>query len=368
MADSFRFADELGPQKTVSIYQPSAGLKAIVVIDNVAAGPAIGGTRMAPDVTQEECFRLARAMTFKNAVAGIPHGGAKSVIVGDPGMPAEEKEKLIRAFAFAIRDLADYIPGPDMGTNELAMAWIRDENGRAVGLPRVVGGIPLDEIGSTGYGLSVAAKVAEEFGGPKLKGARIAIQGFGAVGKHAAKYLAESGSVLVAVADSRGTIADSDGLDVSKLIALKDEGGAVTEYENGRKSISEDIVGVDCDILIPAARPDVIHMENVDNIKARLVLQGANIPATSDAEMRLHERGILCIPDIIANAGGVITAAVEYQHGSQAAAMEMTATNIERNTREVLRMAADGNVLPRQAAQMLARQRIESAAATRRFK
>ena len=134
------FADALGPSKVVLLHEPVLGLRGAVVIDNVAAGPAIGGLRMAPGVSVEECFRLARAMTFKSAAAGLPHGGGKAVIQADPKMPAAAKERLIRAFACAIRDLTDYIPGPDMGTDERAMAWIKDEIGRAVGLPPEIGG------------------------------------------------------------------------------------------------------------------------------------------------------------------------------------------------------------------------------------
>ena len=136
-------------------------------------------------------------MTFKNAIAGLRHGGAKSVIVADPAMPTEQKEEIIRAFAQAVGEITDYIAGPDMGTNETAMAWIMDEIGRSVGLPREIGGIPLDEIGVTGFGLSIAAEVAEEFSGVELDGARVVLQGFGAVGKHAARFLSESGCVLV---------------------------------------------------------------------------------------------------------------------------------------------------------------------------
>lgn len=172
MEQPFTFADDLGPEKVVYIYEPRVALNAIVVIDNTAVGPAIGGTRMGKDVSAEECFRLARAMTFKNSAAALPHGGAKSVIFGDPSMPAAEKERLVRAFAAAIRHLTDYIPGPDMGTNETAMAWIRDEIGRSVGLPRELGGIPLDEIGATGYGLVIAAEAAEDYSGVSLKGAK----------------------------------------------------------------------------------------------------------------------------------------------------------------------------------------------------
>jgi glutamate dehydrogenase (NAD(P)+) len=123
-AEMFRFADDLGPAKIVHIYEPSTGLKAVVVIDNVAAGPSIGGVRMAPDVSVDECFRLARAMTLKNAAAGLAHGGGKSVIFGDHHMPVADKERLIRAFACAIGDLKNYIAGPDMGTDETCMAWV----------------------------------------------------------------------------------------------------------------------------------------------------------------------------------------------------------------------------------------------------
>ena len=127
-------------------------------------------------------------MTWKNARPGLPHGGGKSVIFGDPRMPREEKEQVIRAFANAIRDITDYVPGPDMGTDELCMGWIKDETGRAVGLPDALGGIPLDQIGATGFGLAPRVDVARSFIGLELKGARVAVQGFGAVGKHAARF------------------------------------------------------------------------------------------------------------------------------------------------------------------------------------
>ena len=231
MQDMFRFADEFGPGRIVHIYRASLGLKAIVVVDNTACGPAIGGVRMAPDVSVEECFRLARAMTWKNAAAGLPHGGGKSVIFADPRMPAADKERVIRAFAGAIRDVGDYIPGPDMGTDEQCMGWVKDETGRAVGLPAAVGGIPLDEIGATGFGLTASVDIAREFIGLELKGARVAVQGFGAVGKHAARFLAEQGCVLVAASDSRGTLADPAGLDIAALIALKEAGEPLRAHD-----------------------------------------------------------------------------------------------------------------------------------------
>ncbi|MEN8176270.1 MAG: Glu/Leu/Phe/Val dehydrogenase dimerization domain-containing protein, partial [Pseudomonadota bacterium] len=145
MEDCFAFADELGPSKIIHVQEPSIGLRAILVVDNVAKGPSIGGVRMAPDVSTGECVRLARAMTFKNSAAGLPHGGGKAVLFGDPRMPAADKEPLIRGLAQALRSMEDYIFAPDMGTDEQCMAWVKDEIGRVVALPREVGGIPLDE-------------------------------------------------------------------------------------------------------------------------------------------------------------------------------------------------------------------------------
>ncbi len=363
----FRFADDLGPQKILHIYEPGLDLKAILVVDNVAAGPSIGGTRMAPDVSLEECVRLARAMTLKNAAAGLPHGGGKSVVFAHPSMPASEKELVMRAFAGAIGDIADYIPGPDMGTDEQCMGWVRDEIGRAAGLPREIGGIPLDEIGATGFGLAAAANVAKDYCGLDLSGARVAVQGFGAVGQHAARFLAEQGAVLVAAADSAGTLSDPNGLEIGALVALKADGKRLTDATEGEKQDREAIIGVDCDIWVPAARPDVLHEGNVEQVKARIILEGANIPATEAAERYLHERGVLVVPDFIANAGGVICAAVEFHGGSEAAAFEAIEEKITRNTKEVLEAAKVSGAKPREAALALAEQRVRKAMSTRRW-
>jgi len=362
----FRFADALGPEKILEIYEPRIGLKAVVVIDNVACGHAIGGIRMAPDVGVEECFRLARAMTLKNAAAGLAHGGGKSVIFGDPRVAPAEKERTIRAFARAIRDLVNYIPGPDMGTDEQCMAWTKDEIGRAVGLPSEIGGIPLDVVGATGFGLCAAVDVAKEFCNLTLSGARVAVQGFGAVGKHAARFLAEKGAVLVAASDSGGTLVDRNGIDVARLIAHKDAGRSVIEFAAGERFAADAIIDVDCDIWIPAARPDVLHANNVERLKAKLVPQGANIPATTEAETILHERGILVIPDFVANAGGVICAAVEYHGGTQASAFATISERIRANTRQVLENARQSARCPREAALDLAHRRIRRAMTYRR--
>ncbi len=359
--------DELGPAKIVHVHEPGLGLRATLVVDNVAAGPSIGGLRMAPDVSTEECARLARAMTLKNAAAGLAHGGGKSVLYGDPHMPRAQKEALIRALACALRGCDDYIFGPDMGTDETAMAWVHDEIGRAVGLPRELGGIPLDELGATGFGLRHSAEVALRHLRRDLAGARVVVQGFGSVGIHASRQLAEQGAVLVAVGDSHGAIADPKGLDVEALIEAKRAGRSVTEHGAGERIAAEDLVAVECEVWIPAARPDVIRADNAARMRTRLVLQGANIPATADAERMLHERGVTCVPDFIANAGGVICAAMEWSGATQTAAFDAIAERIRANTAAVLEAAAEKRVPPRQAAVELARERVRRAMATRRW-
>jgi glutamate dehydrogenase/leucine dehydrogenase len=342
-------------------------MKAIVVVDNVACGPAIGGTRMAPDVSYEECFRLARAMTLKNAAAGLPHGGAKSVIFGDPSMDPDLKEQWIRAFAQGIRGITDYIPGPDMGTNEAAMAFIKDEGGQSAGLPREIGGIPLDEIGATAYGLLMSADVAKDRLGMSLEGLRVAVQGFGAVGKHAARFFAQRGARLVAAADISGAVHDPDGLDVAALVAHKESDRNIVDFDGGEQIERDSIIGVDCDLLIPAARPDVIRADNQASVKASFIVPGANIGITDEAEHTLYERGVLCVPDFIANAGGVICAAVEYAGGRKRDAMAAIEEKVRANTAEMLdRMDRDGSP-PREAAVKMARERVDEAMRYTRF-
>jgi glutamate dehydrogenase (NAD(P)+) len=357
----FDFADDLGPIKIVHIYDPKSGLKAVVAVDNVARGPSIGGIRMAPDVSAEEAFRLARAMTMKNSAADLPHGGGKSVIFGDPKIDIQKKEWVIRVFARAIRDLVEYIPGPDMGTDERCMAWIKDEIGRAVGLPPEIGGIPLDEIGATGLGLRASVEAAMKYCDFDLKGARVVVQGFGSVGKHAARFLGEKGAVLIAACDSRGTIFNPKGIDVARLIALKNSGKNVRDYADAQRLDTDAIIDIECEIWIPAARPDVVRKDNVARLKTKLVAQGANIPFTPEAEKILHDRGTLVLPDFITNAGGVICAAVEYHGGTQAQALEAIEEKIRRNTEEVLASAKNANLLPRQAAVALAEARVRKA-------
>lgn len=350
--------DDLGPAKIIHLYDPQIPFKAVVVVDNTALGPAIGGVRVTPTVTVQEVARLARTMTLKSAVAGLPHGGGKSGIVVDPKDP--RIELIFRTFARMIRDLREYIPAPDMGCDEHSMTWIQDEIGRVCGLPENLGGLPLDKLGATGFGLTECAEVACAQIGMEINGARVAIQGFGSVGKAAARTLTEKGARIVAVSDSRGTLFDAEGLDIDQVSKVKRGQGSVIDGA-GQALEREAVFAVDCDILIPAATPDVIHIGNQAQIKARLILEGANIPATLEAEQALAERGVLVVPDFIANAGGLIMAAVEYAGGTEAEAFAAISSKLKTNTAMILDTSQDKGVLPRVAAEQLARRRVQKA-------
>ncbi|GAB4483054.1 MAG: Glu/Leu/Phe/Val dehydrogenase [Thermodesulfovibrionales bacterium] len=356
--------DEFGPLKVIHLHSPRTGMKAVVVVDNVALGPAIGGVRVSLSVTDSEVMRLARTMTLKNAVSGLAHGGGKAGIIADP--KTADREQLFRTFGRLIRDFTDYIPGPDMGSNEACMAWLRDETGRAVGLPEEIGGLPLDKVGATGFGLAECADAAAGFAGISLKNARVAVQGFGSVGKAAARFLQQKGAVVVALSDTGGTIVNPDGLDVAGLIALKDAGKSVADGA-GKRLGPDEIFGVPCEILVPAATPDVITRENASSIQAKLVLQGANIPATKEAEEILHARGVVVVPDFIANAGGVIMAAMEYAKRIEQEAFEAISSRIRTNTRLILEKARSEKMLPRRAAVAIATARVREAMKYKEF-
>ncbi len=198
--------------------------------------------------------------------------------------------------------------------------------------------------------MKASVEVASKFCGLALKGARVVIQGFGSVGKHAARVLGENGTILIAACDSHGTIFNPKGIDVGRLIALKNAGKNVVDYPHGEKLAADAVIDIECDIWIPAACPDVIRKDNVERLKTKLVPQGANIPFTPEAERIVHEKGVLIVPDFIANAGGVICASVEYHGGTQIQAFAMIAEKVRANAEQVLAHAQAFGLLPRQAA------------------
>jgi len=359
--------DEWGPEKILSVYDPKTGMKGFMVVDNTALGPGKGGVRMVPDVTVGEVFGLARAMTWKNALADLPFGGAKSGVIWDG---KKDKEALIRAFARAIKPLIPdyYVAGPDMNTTEKEMAAIADELGTkkaSTGKPSDMGGLP-HELGSTGYGVFESTDVTVSFLGWDMKKMSVAIEGFGNVGTFAAKFLSEKGAKIVAVSDSKGTIYNPEGMDVEKLIQVKSETGAVKNYGKGKLLEPEKLFELPVDILIPGARPNVITDENKEKVKAKVIVEAANIPIPVPVEEWLHKRGVLVVPDFVCNAGGVISSYVEFIGGNEKQMFKTVKEKVRHNTELVLKKAKEEKITPRNAALKIAQERVREAMSKRK--
>lgn len=315
MTDVLARMDEWGPEKVVCVSDARTGMRGVLVIDNTARGMGKGGTRMSPTVTIEEVARLARVMTWKWAMVDVFFGGAKAGIVADPASP--NKEEILRAWAWALRKHipSDYVVGLDMGLEERDAAVVQDvlgDRGAAVGSPKELGGVPYDELGLTGFGVAESADAAMGHIGKELAGARVAIQGFGAVGHAAAKRFVELGAEVVAVSSVAGVRYHPDGLNVDELLKLRRSVGddAITEHGEGELLPLGREIELDVDILVPAARQDVIDENNVNQIKASLVVEAANLPMDVAAQDFLQVKGVTVVPDFIANAGAVVGAGV----------------------------------------------------------
>lgn len=372
--------DEFGPEYVVRVTDPRLGMEGFLVIDNTALGPGKGGMRMTPDVSAHEVFRLARTMTWKNAMAGIPFGGAKSGIVWKGGSH-DEKRAVIQSFARALKPLIPkkYIGGPDVNTGEREMQWFAEAHGNwrsvtgkpanycmeAFGKKGEKCGIP-HEFGSTGFGVSRATSVAAELLGIDLRHARVAIEGFGNVGSFAFKHLRELGATIVAVADKDGTAYNEKGLDEDVLTKLKASGKSVGKYPKAQQLGHDDIFTLPVDVLIPAAVTDVINDKNKNKIKAKLIVEGANIPMTEDVERELYDRGIFAIPDFIANAGGVISSYAEYRGYNPKRMFELVERKITDTVRAVVSASLATRKFPRAVAMELAQEKVRAKMKTRK--
>lgn len=356
-----KLADEFGPERILEVYDAKTKMYGVLVIDNLALGPGKGGIRMTPTITVEEVFRLARTMTWKTALAELPFGGAKSGIKAGK-VDAQTKEALIRSFARKIKPFVPdyYIAAPDVNTGEQEMAWFVDEIGdkrAATGKPKEMGGLP-HELGSTGFGVAIAAQVACNFKNVDVAECTVAIQGFGNVGSSAAKFLQERGAKIIAVSDSKGTIYNKEGLDVNKLIEVKKQTKSVINYRPGEVLSTEDIFGIDATILVPAALSDAINESNMNKIKAKIIVEGANIPMREEIEEEFHKRNVLIVPDFVANAGGVISSYAEYIGLSEQQMFKMVEEKINKNTKLVLERSGEKGIKPRDAALEIAKERI----------
>ncbi|MFH1180821.1 MAG: Glu/Leu/Phe/Val dehydrogenase [bacterium] len=371
--------DDFGPQYVIEVYDPKLKYQGVLVIDNLALGVSKGGIRMTPTVDVLEVQRLARAMTFKNALADLPFGGAKAGIVFDPRNSTQERKKeIIESFARALKPFCPkyYITGPDMNTGEKEMEWFA----RAVGNWRAATGKPVNvciklfgdkwercgiphEFGSTGFGVAEASEVAVKFLGKNIKEATCAIAGFGNVGTFAFKYLKEKGVKITAVSDIDGAIFNKNGLDFDELMKIKDKGGSVVKYRAAEKMPRDSIYELAVDILIPAAAADVINEKNFNKVRAKIIVEGANIPIKGEGKLeeKLYQKGILIVPDIVANAGGVISSFAEYKGYHPKQMFDIVEKKINKMTALVLEESKKRKLLPRRVADEIAKEKVKKA-------
>nr|WP_322497061.1 Glu/Leu/Phe/Val dehydrogenase [Chloroflexus sp.] len=350
---------------------------------NLARGPTKGGIRYHPAVRLDETRALAMLMTWKCALAGLPYGGAKGAVIVDPKqLSLGEIERLTRRFATEIsvvigpeRD----IPAPDIGTNPQIMAWIMDTISMHQGhtVPAVVTGKPINIGGSegrleaTGRGLTYVLTTASQHLGLKISEIRLAIQGCGNVGSTVAREAVALGMKVVALSDSRGGVYNPHGLDVEAVLAHKTRTGSVAGAANADSLTNEELLEVECDVLVPAALSGVITAQNASRIKAQIIAEAANGPTTKAADAILYDRGCLVIPDILANAGGVTVSYFEWVQGLQEFFWSEREVNAQLRRvmtnalQQVLRVAAERQVDLRTAAYMLAIQRVGDAVTTR---
>ena len=297
---------------------------------NITLGPAKGGIRYHPDVTLDEVTALAAWMTWKCAVAHIPIGGGKGGVVCDPTrMSRRELEALTRRYIAEIVDAIGPekdVPAPDVNTNDQIMAWVMDTYSMHVGYSQtaVVTGKPIEMGGSlgrreaTGRGVMIVTREAAKHLGFDIKGATVAIQGFGNVGSVSADLLSKLGAKIVAVTDWKGGVYNANGLDIPKMLDYARQHKTIDGFPDGEPMENAQLFGLDVDVLVPAALENQITLENAPVIKAKVVAEGANGPTTPEAHRHLHERGVFVIPDILANSGGVTTSYFEWvqdRHG-----------------------------------------------------
>ncbi len=347
---------------------------------NDARGPFKGGIRYHPQVTLDEVKALAMWMTWKTAVVDIPFGGAKGGVQCDPKkMSDNEIERLTRRYAYMVsKILGPYtdVPAPDVYTEAKHMTWFYDTYSQVVGHsePAVITGKPVIVWGSpgrneaTGRGTVITAVEAAKKLGIDVRGATVAIQGYGNAGSHAARIIAEEhGAKIIAVSDSKGGIYNSDGLNPFKVLEHKKRTGSVVGFDGSRSISNDELLELDVDILIPAALEEVITRENADRIRAKIIVEAANGPTTPEADEKLYEKGIVVVPDILANAGGVTVSYFEWVQG--VTRMRWTLDEVRSRLKEkmidafedVYGISKEKKINMRKAAMVLAVQRVVDA-------
>lgn len=346
---------------------------------NNARGPMKGGLRYHKDVDLDEVRALASLMTWKTAVVNIPYGGAKGGICVSPrDLSRKEKERVTRKFVDQIHDIFGPdvdIPAPDMGTDSETMAWIRNQWEKYHGFnPACITGKPVEDYGAkgreeaTGRGVGILSfKMLKRLGRRPID-TRVAIQGFGNVGSHAAKYMAESEFKIVAISDVSGAYYNPEGLDIPAALHFVIEYRSLEGFDKtseATKITNEELLELDCDLLIPAALGSVITMQNVNDIKAKYIVEGANGPVDADADEVLFERGIAVLPDILANAGGVSVSYFEWVQNRQYYSWDLNRVRQQLDAvlssafEDVWQLANEHEVSLRTAAFMIAIKRVQ---------
>lgn len=364
--------DQFGPEYVLRVKDSRLGMEGFLVIHNTVLGPGKGGIRMTASVSEKEVERLASTMTWKNALADIPFGGAKAGIRWAGG--SDEKKKLfIQSFARAIKPflVKKYIGGPDVNTGEREMQWFveavnnwRAATGKpanycmvAFGKKGEKCGIP-HEFGSTGFGVAQSTKVAVKYAGIELKGATVAIHGFGNVGSFAYKFLTELGANVVALADASGFAYSKEGFDKDIIKNLIHDHKKIADTLKNYKISEKEFWKLPVDILIPASVTDVINESNKDDIKAKIIVEAGNIPMQEGIEAELFRKGIIIVPDFVANAGGVISSYAEYRGYNPKRMFELVERKIIKITDAVLRESLKLNQNPRLVALGIAKRKI----------
>jgi glutamate dehydrogenase (NAD(P)+) len=348
---------DAAPALVIEVKDDSVGLDGIVVIDHELFPTSAGGTRMVPDVTTEEVVRLARAMTWKFAVCGVPYAGAKAGIRFRGG----DRRAVLEAFLDRVAYL-DFLTGPDMGTNPDDFLRYAEADGNPM-WARSYEGMGMDDL-SVGHGILGAARVALEQLACPLRGARVAIEGFGKAGAGTARAFARADARVVAVSTLEGALVDPGGLDADRLVQLRDEhGDRLVHHAGPEVRPREELFEVECDVLVPGARPDAITRESARMLRCSAIVPIANIPYAEGAVDALHARAILALPDFVTNAGGVHLYEAPECRDNPAECLRAIERLIGDTTLRVLEIVETESVTPTEAALSIAREFLRAAKA-----
>lgn len=366
------FLDKWGPEKVVQVYDPDISMQGYLIIDNTTLGPGKGGIRISPTITPLGIFKLARLMTWKCALAEIPFGGAQAGIRANPY--EIDSIKYIKAFADKIAPFVPnrYIAGPDINVGEKEIAAFVETVGDllgATGKPTDLGGIAYQN-DMAGFGIGVALETSLQVLHDSIKcphclsETRVVIQGFGKVGYGTAKYLNSKGAHIVAVNDNWGTLYNPEGIDITKIrgsaYAMSKE-RSLKRSKEGMILPRDEIYKIECDVFIPCAYDCAVNEDTSSQLKTKLIVEGANNSSTPDAERKLFEKGIIILPDILVNAGGIIGSFAEYRKMDATEAFVLIESKIKKNVKLISEKIIDSGLIPRIIAKDIAQQRLLSA-------